>query len=351
MESYFKLIEKEINKGYEIANKAKALGYDPENKVDMPLARNMAERVQGLIGAVAPQIVGSGVVERIPELEKDYGVQDWRVALKLAEEVALEKFCKFNDRKEAIEVGIRTGIAYVTVGVVASPLEGFVQLKLRKRRDNKEYFALFFSGPIRSAGGTGAAVSVLIADYVRKKFGYEEYDPSEEEINRSIVEIEDYHEKVANLQYFPSRDELRFMLSHLPVQIDGDPSEKYDVSNYKDLARIETNRIRNGICLVLAEALSQKAPKLWKQLGKWGKDFGLEHWNFLNEFVKLQKKIKTKGKIEQTEARIMQDYTYINDLVAGRPVLSYPLREGGFRLRYGRCRLRCHTSSNYVYFK
>ena len=63
--------------------------------------------------------------KRIQELEKEYGAQDWRVALKIALEVAQEKFCKFKDKKEALEIGIRTGFAYQTGGIVAAPLEGF----------------------------------------------------------------------------------------------------------------------------------------------------------------------------------------------------------------------------------
>ena len=100
-----------------------------------------------LIATVAPEIVGKGVVARIAELELQYGSQDWRVALKIAEEVALEKFCKFETKQKAIETGIRMGFAYVTVGVVSSPLEGFAGLKFNKRNDDgKEYFALFYSG-------------------------------------------------------------------------------------------------------------------------------------------------------------------------------------------------------------
>ena len=122
----------------------------------------------------------------------------------IAEEVANQKFCKFKDKKEAMEIGIRTGFAYHTLGTVASPLEGFAELKIEKTRDGKEYFKLYFSGPIRSAGGTGASVCVLIADYIRKKMGYAPYDPTEEEIKRYSTELYDYHERVTNLQYLPS---------------------------------------------------------------------------------------------------------------------------------------------------
>jgi DNA polymerase II large subunit len=336
MEKYFKKIEESVRKCYSVAEEARKKGFDPVDKVEIPLARNMAERVEGLISAIAPQIKNSGIVERIMELEKDYGVLDWRVALAIALEVAQQKFCKFESKKEAMEVGIRVGFAYVTVGVVASPLEGFVELKLNKRKDGKKYFCLMFSGPIRSAGGTGASVCVLIADYVRNKMGYAIYDPTEDEINRTLTEVENYHERVTNLQYYPSKEELRFLAKNLPVQINGDPSENIEVSNYKDLERIETNRLRNGFCLVMAECLAQKSPKLKKQLDKWGKDFDMKDWNFLSDFIKIQKKSKAGGK--GVDEKIVPDYTYIKDLVAGRPVLTHPLRIGGFRLRYGRCR-------------
>jgi len=337
-QNYFEEINKEIKKAYKVADDARKKGYDPEQKVDIPVAKNMAERVEGLVSSVAPQIVGSGISNRIQELEKKYSALDWRISLIIALEIAQEKFCKFKDKKEAIEIGIRVGFAYHTMGTVASPLEGLTHIKIMKRRDNKEYFSIFYSGPIRSAGGTGASVSVLIADYIRKSLGYDVYDPSSDEIKRMSTELYDYHDRVTNLQYLPSEEEVHFLVKHLPVQLNGDPSEKFEVSNYKDLDRIETNRIRNGPCLVLGECLAQKAPKLWVQLSKWGEEFGMEHWNFLKDFVETQKKIKAKDTIKKTKEKITADHTFIADLVAGRPVLTMPLREGGFRLRYGRCR-------------
>ncbi|MFH1212032.1 MAG: DNA polymerase II large subunit, partial [Candidatus Woesearchaeota archaeon] len=344
MQDYFRSIEEDIKRAYKVAESARKKGYDPEQKVDMPIAKNMAERVEGLVSSVAPQIVGSGIPKRIQELEKKYGSLDWRISLIIALEIAQEKFCKFNDKKEAIEVGIRVGFAYHTMGTVASPLEGFTRLEIKKTKDNKDYFAAYYSGPIRSAGGTGASVSVLIIDYVRKQMGYAAYDPTEKEIKRLVTELYDYHERITNLQYLPSPEEIGFLAKHIPIQITGDPSEKIDVSNYKDLERVETNKIRNGVCLTLGEGIAQKAPKVWAQLSKWGNEFGLEHWGFLKEFVALQKEIKSRGQINsdtkevKENAKIKPDFTFIKDLVAGRPILTMPLRDGGFRLRYGRCR-------------
>jgi DNA polymerase II large subunit len=342
---YFQDIDTKVKLAYDVATKARKKGYDPELKVDVPLAKNMAERVEGLLSVVAPEIIEKGIPERIGELEKIYGKLDWRVALSISLEIAQEKFCKFQTKLRAMETGIRAGLAYLTMGIVASPLEGFVELKLNKRRDGKEYFCLMYSGPIRSAGGTGGAVSVVVADYVRKKMGYDVYDPTDEEIERMVTELYDYHERVTNLQYLPSREEILYMIRNLPVQINGDPSEKIEVSKNKDLPRIETNRIRSGACLVVGECLAQKAPKLWAQLSKWGKNFELGCWGFLQEFIRLQKEVKSKGKSKEAKG-ITPVYTYIEDLPAGRPVLTYPLRKQGFRLRYGRSRVSGYSAAS-----
>ncbi len=151
MQDYFASIEKQVADAIAVATKARGRGYDPEARVDIPLARTMAERVEGLISIVAPQLVGSGMTARINELEDRYGALDWRVALKIAEEVAKQKFCTFKDRREAIEVGIRVGMAYNTAGIVAAPLEGFIEARIKKRKDGADYLAVLYAGPIRGA--------------------------------------------------------------------------------------------------------------------------------------------------------------------------------------------------------
>ena len=337
MKDYFEKIDEAVKLSYDVAKKARAKSLDPEERVDILLARNMAERVEGLISTLAPQLVGSGMTKRIAELEKKYGTLDWRVALIIAKEVAEEKFCKFKNKKEAMEIGIRTGFAYHTVGIVAAPLEGFVALNIKKRRDGKEYFAIRYASPIRGAGGTAASVSVIIADYIRKNNGYEAYDPDENELNRYVTELEDYHERVTNLQYHPSAEEIKFLIKNIPVEIEGDPTEKKTVSNYKDLPRVDTDRIRGGVALVVS-MLALKGPKLWKRISEWGKEFELD-WAFMEEFLTIQKNKKsgTNTSLDKLQ-KITPNKTYIEDLVAGRPILSHPMAAGGFRLRYGRGR-------------
>ncbi|MDP4012702.1 MAG: DNA polymerase II large subunit [Candidatus Nanoarchaeia archaeon] len=339
MKEYFEEIEKQVTEAYDLANKAKLKGFDPEDFVDITLAKNVFERVEGLISTVAPQVKGCGISERLIELEKEYGTQDWRVGFVIAHEVAQQKFCKFESEKEAIEVGLRIAMAYLTNGVVASPLEGFSRLEFKKTKEGKDFFSLYFSGPIRSAGTTATCAFVALCDYVRRKMGYAPYDPTHDEIERFVTELSDFHERITNLQYLPSEEEIRLMVSKLPVQINGDPSEKLEVTNYKRLPRVETDRLRNGVCLVIAEGLTQKAAKFWSRFSKWNKDFDMEDWQFMGDFVEKQKQLKSKGKTqEKSDVKIKPDFTFIKDLVAGRPVFTHPMAKGGFRLRYGRAR-------------
>lgn len=331
-ELYFKNLDKDVKKIYELADEARAKGFDSIDKVEIPLARSLAEKVIGLIGTIYPQLENSGAVKRILELEKDYGKLDVAVAFKIAEEIAKQKFCQFKTLIEAIDAGIRVGFSYLTLGVVSSPIEGYTEIKLGKTRNNKEYFIASFSGPIRSAGTTASCMVLILIDYLRELFGYEKYDPNEEEIKRYITENTDYHERVTNLQYFPTENEMAFLAMNIPIQIDGDPTEKLEVSNYKNLPRVDSNFIRGGMCLIFSEGLAQKAKKGLRLL-KSLKDKGFKStgWDFLDDYVKLHEK-RDKGETDDSP-------TYIKDLVAGRPVFGHPSRSGGFRFRYGRGRV------------
>ena len=143
-EDYFRVLEDQVRAVYSVAEEARSKGLDPLDKVEIPLARSLAEKVVGLISVVYPQINDPRITERILELEKEYGALDYGVALRIAEEVAKEKFCKFENQLQAMEAGIRLGFAYFTLGVVSSPIEGFTELKIRKTKEGKEYFVPFF---------------------------------------------------------------------------------------------------------------------------------------------------------------------------------------------------------------
>lgn len=336
-EKYFHDFEKEIKEAYTIAEIARAKGLDPVSKVEIPLAKTMAEKCVGLISTIYPQMTGSGIDKRILELEREYGKLDVAVSFKIAEEVAKQKFCQFASLLEAIEAGIRIGFAYTTLGVVSSPIEGFTGLKLFKTKEGKDYFVAYFSGPIRSAGTTASCVVLMLIDYLRQLFGYSKYDPTEDEVKRYVIENHDYHERVNNLQYMPTDEEIEFLAKNIPIQIAGEPTEKKEVSNYKNLPRVDTNFIRGGMCLIFSEGLAQKAAKGFRLLkGVKSKGFVSTGFDFLQEYVELHEK---RNAIVEVKSEDDQRPTYIKDLVAGRPVFGHPSKSGGFRFRYGRGRV------------
>jgi DNA polymerase II large subunit len=340
IKKYFERIQKEVESNFEIARAAKKKGFDPSLDVEIPIATSLAEKCTGLISTVYPQVGDRKIVSRILELEEKFGKLDPAVALTIAEEIAKEKYCKFKDLKEGMEAGIRLALSYLTLGVVSSPIEGFVELKFEKTKDGQQYLAPYFAGPIRSAGGTEAGFSLVIIDYLRETLGYAAFDPTEDEVKRGIHESYMYHERVSNLQYLPSEKEIEFLMKNLPIQVSGDPTEDKEVYNYKDLSRVPTNFIRGGFCLVLNEGIAQKAPKILKRIKKLQeKGFKLSNWNWMSEFVEIQHKIKENKSVGSSASA-----TYIKDLVAGRPVFGHPSRSGSFRLRYGRCRNTGYSS-------
>ncbi len=329
---YFKEVENQVRACYDIAEEARKRGFDPQSKVEIALAMSLAEKAIGLIATVYPQLDDKRIVNRILELEKEFGQLDMAVPFKIAEEIAKEKFCKFESLLQAIDAGIRVGFAYITLGVVSSPIEGFTEVKLKKTANGEDFFAAYFSGPIRSAGTTASCMVLFLIDYLREMFGFAKYDPSEKEVKRYVTENYDYHEKINNLQYLPTEEEILFLAKNLPIQIAGEPTEQKEVSNYKDLERIETNCIRGGMCLCFSEGLAQKAQKGLRLLrGLQARGFKISGWEFLDEYIALHKK-REKGTTSSSP-------TYIKDLVAGRPVFGHPSASGGFRFRYGRSRI------------
>jgi len=332
-EKYFSNLKKDVDLIYEIANNARSKGYDPVDEVEIPLAMNMAEKVVGLISTVYPQMRNSGISKRIIELEDKYGKLDPTVVFKIAEEVSDEEFCKFNSVLEAMDAGIRIGLAYQTLAVVSSPIEGYTGLEIGKTREGKDYIIANFSGPIRSAGTTASCIALILIDFLREKFGFARYDPTEEEIKRVYAELSDFHDRITNLQYMPTEEEALFIAKNMPFQVAGDPSEKMEVSNYKNLERVNTNYLRSGFCLVLAEGLAQKAPKGFRLFNMARKN-GIKSTGFdwLEEYIKIHEK-RTLGKSDSGDSP-----TYIKDIVAGRPIYGHPSRSGGFRFRYGRAR-------------
>lgn len=346
MDEYFDMIEERTDRAYDIAEAARDQNKDPESKVDIPVAKDLAAKAEGLISAsMFPELEDSGVRDRIRELEKEYGKNDERVALEIGKEIAENTFYTFEEQVDAVDAGLRVGLAYMTGGIVTAPLEGIADVEIKKNDDGSEYLAVHYAGPIRSAGGTASALSVLLADYIRKNVGIDRYKPRDDEIDRYAVEVEDYYTRVTKKQYTPERKETRFIAENVPIEVTGTPTEQLEVSNYKDLPRIYTNRIRGGMCLVYLDGLPLKASKIKKRINNYGETFGLEHWSWIEDYIDLQHEIHSDSSDDEDEDDAKEDEDkyepsdkYLGSLTAGRPIFSHPGETGGFRLRYGRSR-------------
>ena len=321
MQEYFKNLQKEIEQCYKIANQARKKGYDPEYQVEIPQALDLAARVEQLVGP-------KGIAPKIREVTKKIGDREI-VSIEIAKNIV--KTGKFKRIEDALDQAIRTGLAILTEGVLVAPLEGIAEVKLGKNKNGTNYVDLYFSGPIRSAGGTGQAMSVLIADVVRRELNIGRYIPTEGEIERYKEEIPLY-KRVQHLQYTPSVDEIDKIVRNCPICINGEGTEDEEVTGYRDLPRIGTNRLRGGACLVIAEGLCLKAPKILKHVKK----LKLKGWDFLDIFVNKYKNIEDEENNEIPQ--ITPSSKYIGEVIAGRPVFSHPSRKGGLRLRYGRAR-------------
>ncbi|NVO67929.1 DNA-directed DNA polymerase II large subunit [Methanofollis tationis] len=320
MAEYFRRLEENLNEAISVAEKARSRGYDPTTAVEIPRANDIGDRVEVLVGV-------KGVAERVRALEKEMSREE--VSLKIGDDFVAKMFGE-TTREEIVDHAIRTSMGILTEGVVAAPTEGIAKVAFGKNDDGTEYLKVYYAGPIRSAGGTAQALSVLVGDYVRQALGIDRYKPRKEEVERYIEELKQYN-GIQSMQYMPSEAEIRLIIENCPVCIDGEPTEREEVSGYRNLERVETNTVRGGMCLVVAEGLALKAPKVMKNVKK----MKMEGWDWLQQIIDG---VASKSSDEEEEPGVHPKDKYIRDLIGGRPVFSYPMRKGGFRLRYGRSR-------------
>lgn len=311
---YFLNLSKSLEEIYEIARKARAKGIDPKSYPEIEMASDLASLVEGFIGL-------HGIAERIRELLKIMSRE--RAAFKIAEEIVCGKFGHLSDEKAA-DLAIRTALAILTEGVTAAVYsEGIAKVAIKTNTDGSRYLAIYFAGPIRSAGGTEAALTPVIADFVRQLLRLDRYKPTREEIERFIEELRLYEREVGRFQYSVSDEQLRFALERVPVEITGTPSDPVEVSSHRNLPRVETNRVRGGALRVVNDGIIGRASKVLAVV----EDLGIKGWEWLREIKEIVNKEKGKSSAG-----------FMEEVPAGRPILCFPSRRGGFRLRYGRSR-------------
>jgi len=348
-ERYFETLEDGLEDAISVANEARQRGGDPEPEVEIPTARDMADRVENILGI-------EGVAERVRELEGQMSREE--AALELVEDFVDGSVGSYDSKAGKIEGAVRTAVALLTEGVVAAPIEGIDRVEILDNDDGSEFINIYYAGPIRSAGGTAQALSVLVADYARALLGIDQYKPREEEINRYAEEVALY-DKETGLQYSPKEKESTFIAEHIPIMLDGEATGDEEVSGFRDLERVDTNSSRGGMCLVFAEGIALKAPKIQR----YTRNLDEVEWPWLQDLIDGtigkdsddpedgdteadadDAETDTDDEDEQQDdesagpPRVDPSEKFLRDLIAGRPVFTHPSEPGGFRLRYGRAR-------------
>ncbi len=324
IDSYFASIQEDFNRAYSTASEARAKGYDPKPYVEIRPAPDLASRVEGLINL-------EGLADIIRHVDK--GQSRNKLAFDVAKEICTNS--RFSNYEEIKRIGlaVRVGVAVLTEGILVAPTEGINSFAKYKNNDGTDYLCVVYAGPIRGAGGTAAALSVALADHCRRIFGIKDYKPTEDEIERYLEEIELYHDRIARLQYKPPEQDVREILRNCPVCIDGMPPGILEVGVHANMKRTLangkevpiTNKVRGGVPLVVCEGIAQKAKKMLKET----KSVGLD-WDWLNNIIRVE--VKKTADTKDAKA------VFLEEIVAGRPILAYPGMPGGFRLRYGRSR-------------
>ena len=359
-ERYFETLESRLDEAIAVADEAKERGADPEPEVEIPVAKDMADRVENILGI-------DGVADRVRELEGEMSREE--AALELVSDFVEGRVGDYEGDAGKIEGAVRTAVALLTEGVVAAPIEGIDRVELVDNDDGTQFVRIFYAGPIRSAGGTAQALSVLVADYARTLLGVDRYKPRDDEVERYVEELGLYDDETG-LQYSPKDEETRFIAQHCPICLDGEATGDEEVSGFRDLERVDTNNPRGGMCLVLGEGIAQKAPKIKRYTS------GLDEvdWPWLDDYLDgniegedangsdgddaddadVPEEAADEGDDAADETdedpaapasddpagppRVEPATKFLRDLIAGRPVFGHPSREGGFRLRYGRAR-------------
>ncbi|HDM92383.1 MAG TPA: DNA polymerase II large subunit [Candidatus Korarchaeota archaeon] len=326
LDAYFLELEKKVAELYEVAQRARSVGLDPSPNVEVARGDTLPQRLVALFNR--PDLA---------EMTEKYlrqGLGKVEIAFKVAEEILSSRS---GTQEELAELAVRVGMAIMTDATVSAPIEGINSVRIKVNpRDGSCYLAVYYNGPIRTAGGTEGALSVVLADFVRQKLGLDRYKPTDAEVERYAEEVELY-KRAVHLQYNSTPEEVKFVARNLVVEVTGPPTEQVEVSTNRDLPTVETNRVRGGAVLVLNDCLLQKRKKLAKIIPKLREVVGFDDsgWAWLGghaeEEANHEEALSGCPYVEPS-------YKYLRDSVVGRPVLSHPSAVGGFRLRYGHAR-------------
>jgi len=138
MEAYENTLRAGLDSAIALAKQARAKGIDPSTDIEIPIASDLADRVEALLGI-------KGVAVRIRELEATMSREE--AALRIGDDFVQKRFGETN-REEILDHAIRTAMALLTEGVVSAPTEGIAKIGLGKNDDGTEYLKIFYAGTL-----------------------------------------------------------------------------------------------------------------------------------------------------------------------------------------------------------
>ena len=326
MEAYQNWLDEKCEIEYQIAEKARKLGKDIIEHVEIPRASDLADRTEKLL---AEYLDGLQIADELREI---LASEDRETAsIEMSKLVANRMHARTGDLVKAIEVGLRVGLAILTEAVLVAPLEGISNVRLLNNANGSQFVSVDFCGPIRAAGGTAQALAVLITDVVRRELGVGRYIARYEEIERVKEEFGLYR---GNLQYKPSPEEIESIVTACPVMVNGESTESEECAGFGNIENVDGTRVRGGVLLVIGEGLCLKAPKVRKHTER----LNVEGWEFISHFANKDKSISDGDNSGFKKRTLEPNDRFMKEIIAGRPVFGEPLAAGGFRLRYGRTR-------------
>jgi len=318
---YYEELSKQVYKEFETAADAKSTLLDSSGIIEPKIAFDLAERVA--------KMHDIDIATPLRELLDKTGKEN--AALIMSKEIALGKYLPPDSNlEERLDFAVRVGLAIVTEGVTIAPLQGISEIRIKNNKDGSEYLSVSIAGPMRSAGGTESAVTMLIADHVRNAVGLSKYqaDCFDDETGRFVEELRIYEsEAKQSFQFHVSDDDIKTVISNLPVELEGEGTDPVEVVNHRNMTRIKTDRVRGGALRVLNDGLIGRSKKLLKRIEK----YNLKGWEWLHN---------VHGAVQKGESGDDASEKRMREVITGRSVLSMPNKIGGFRLRYGRA---CNT--------
>lgn len=325
---YHRSLKREVKRILEVAEQAKQKGYDPKKYVEIYIAQDVASRTEGLVGP-------PGIAKRLREMEDIEKIPKDKIVILIAKEIASGKFNENASLEDLADQALRTALSFQTEGITAAPIEGIGKVTIKSNPNGSQYLAVYYAGPIRSAGGTAQGVSIYIADEIRKELKLAKYTATDDEVERMLEETRLYN-NIMHLQLPTSDEEIRHAWRNIPIMVTGDPTEEEEVSGYRNIDSMDTNRVRGGACLVLNDGLVGRAKKIIKRTKK----LELEGWEWLEEIAsgKYTDQRATENSDDDKPMKVQPDYSFASDALMGRPTFSDATARGGFRLRYGHAR-------------